>query len=56
MSFPIQCQYLVGGFAFPNDVGVACSTNVAEESYAQGFGGENWRKESTWKNSALLVW
>jgi len=56
MSFPIQFQFLVGCFAFRNDMGVACSTYGGEESCTQGFGGETWMKEITWKNQALLVW
>ena len=31
-----------------DEVGGACGTRGGEAKYAQGFGGENWRKETTW--------
>jgi hypothetical protein len=30
----------------------ACSAHGGEESVLQGFGGETWRKEPTWKTQA----
>ena len=34
------------------DPGEACSTNWGEESCIQGFSGETWGKETTWKTQA----
>jgi hypothetical protein len=33
-----------------NDVGGACSTYGGDERCIQGFGGETWGKETTWKS------
>jgi hypothetical protein len=30
----------------------ACSTYGGEERYIQGFGGNNWRKETTWNTQS----
>ena len=35
-----------------NEMGEACGTYGGEEKCIQGFGGDTWGKEPTWKNQA----
>jgi len=61
MSCPIQFQFLVGCFAFRNDMGGACSTYGGEESCIQGIGGGNLKEKDNLEESGadgmiILIW
>jgi hypothetical protein len=42
-------KYYSGDQIKKNEMGGACSMYGEEESWIQGFGGETWGKETTWK-------
>ena len=42
-------QYRSGDQIEMNEMGGACSMYGEEERHIQGFGGETWGKETTWK-------
>jgi hypothetical protein len=42
-------QYCAGVQIEKYKIGEACSTYGIEERCTQGFGGESWGKETTWK-------
>ena len=37
-----------------NEMGGACSMYGLEERFMQGFGGETWQKETTWKTQVYM--
>ena len=37
-----------------NEMGGECSTYGGEERFIQGFGGETWGKETTWKDNIKM--
>jgi hypothetical protein len=41
-----------GGQIEKNEMDMTCSTYGGEEKYIEGFGGETWGKETTWKTQA----
>jgi hypothetical protein len=45
-------QYSSGNQIEKNEVGRAFSTYVGEVRCIQGFGGETWGKETTWKTQS----
>ena len=45
-------QYCLDNQTEKNKMGGACGTYVGEERHIQGFVGETWGKETTWKIQA----
>ena len=45
---------ICSGEQIENEMRVACRTYGEEERRVQGFGGKNWRKETTWKTQAYM--
>jgi len=47
-------QYCSGDKIEKSEMGGACSTYGGEERHVQGFGGETWRKETTWETQVQM--
>jgi len=47
--FLLPFQYFLGNQMKKNEMGGACGTHWKEERFIQGFAGENWREETTWR-------
>ena len=52
----IVSQYCSGDLIEKTGMGRACRTYGGEEKCTQGFGGESWVKETTWKTQAPMGW